>query len=530
MAGNILWVNYEAGNMRTRPHRDRIFRHIQNNYRPRDKQEKAKALRISAKIPKSLRVQKPTVDDLVEVEDNEHPRGIRSVSPESVLKKGNSDPFHALAVPIEAEENRIVTFYRDFILPAEYNVDAVISRDILANVRAKADWDLHVTGLHDKGTALAFIASNASLVAIASNSNSLHNKSLALRSKSMKLLREKLTVVPRSSPLLWWHIDMIWTAEIAANNGPAARVHGDMLSKLMHEYFDAGGSLFDVVEEMKGRRVLELMLFFIYPDCNMATLFLIRPSFDVYEWLPKIFAPFLAMAEPALLPVPEQPYELDPIIDSLEMAYCFDTCREIFTRWRERKAVKLPEMAAMLNMCQGLYKWAICLGKLISRYCTFHEICQAAATPTGWEYAQQYLSLSALRWSKAEVHNDAYGKNLWAGKVMDALHAVLERSKCAVGSESFNTWKNARLWAFYVGAIFEYRKSSTSEEWLKGWFNSRFVHQATAMGLTDWDDVVAILQGFLFDPAAHEKEKRWFDKAMKLSPAQKADGDADDTI
>lgn len=456
-------------------------------------------------------------------DDSEHRGGNRAFSPDSVLRKGNSDPFDTFPVRIGAEENRIVTFYRDFILPAAYNVDSIITRDILANVRAKADWELCVTGLHDQGSALAFVASNASLVAIASNSTSLHHKSLALRSKSTAVLRKKLLVLsnPAFTPLLWWHIDMLWTAEIAANNGPAAQLHGNMLSKLMREYFDAGGSLFDVVEEMHGRRVLELMLFFIYPDSNMATLFLIRPAFDVYEWLPKIFAPFLARAEPALFPIPEQLYPLDPIIDSEEMAWCFDTCCEIFTRYRKRKNVKLSELVMVFNMCQGLYKWAICLGKLISRYWTFNKMCDLAAEPTHWEYAQQYLALGALRWSKAEVQNDAYGRNLWTGKVIVAMRSVLERSECPVGSEDWERWKNARLWAFYVGAIFEYRKYTSSDGWHKGWFNVRFVRQARAMHLTLWADVWAILRGFLFDPSAYEREGRWFERAMKLSSEQK---------
>ncbi len=68
-------------------------------------------------------------------------------SPSTVLRRGNSDPFNALAVPINAEDNRIVSFYRDFLLPAEYNVDDLLSKDVLANVRAKADWELHVSGL-----------------------------------------------------------------------------------------------------------------------------------------------------------------------------------------------------------------------------------------------------------------------------------------------------------------------------------------------------------------------------------------------
>ena len=407
------------------------------------------------------------------------------------------------------------------MLPAAYNVDSIITKDILANVRAKADFELCIIGLQDRGTALAFIASNTSLVAIASNSPSLHHKSLAMRSRSMAALRKKLTVVPRSDPLLWWHINHIWVAENAASNGPAAVMHGNMLSKLMHEYFDSGGSLFDVLEEMKGRRVLELMLFFMWADSNMATQFLVRPSFDVYEWLPKTFAPFLKAAAPIMFPVPVQSFLLDPVIDSEELIWCFDTCREIFTRWRERKGSKYPEMIAAMNMCQGLYKWSICLGKLISRYCTFHELCQSTSEPSQWEYAQQYLSLAAIRWSRAEIQNDTYGKHLWVGKVMDALRSVLDHSRCPVGSETWDRWKNARLWSLYIGATFEVRRYSSSDEWQRGWFNINFTRHARAMGLTVWADVTAILTGFLFDSAASEFQERWFETTMRLTSSQK---------
>ncbi len=373
----------------------------------------------------------------------------------------------------------------------------------------------------DEGTALAFIASNASLVALTTNSTALHRKSMTMRVASMASLRQKLTTTPKCNPLLWWHIDMIWTAEVAAGNAIAARVHGDMLGTLLKEFLETGGTLFDAAENMKGRTVLELMLFFMWVDSDMATRFLIRPSFDPYAWLPGIFAPFLERVEPLLLPEPVRTHPLDLIIDSEDLVWCFDKCAETVTTWRERKTLRLSEMEASINMCQGLYIFAISLGRLVSRYCTFNELCASVPDPSHYQYAQQYLTLAAIRWSRAEVQNDAYGKNLWVGKVMKALRSVLESSGCSVGSEAWETWKNARLWTFYVGAIYEVRKYPSSEDWQRGWFNEQIRRQAQAMALTDWADVTEILSGFLFDYTAYETERRWFEKAINVGSVRK---------
>jgi hypothetical protein len=443
MTDSVLWVNYDAGNMKTRPHRERIFHHIQKNYRPQYKKQKAKALRTSVKIPGN----------------SDHPHGDCNCNDEAgknaqrrsflPLKrlKGNSDPFDALPLPINAEENRIVAFYRDYMLPAAYNVDSVITRKILANAHAKAEWELCTTGLHDKGTALAFIASNAALVAIATNTPALQKKSLSLRSRSMAELRAKLTT-ERSSPLLWWHINMLWVAENAANNANAAQIHGTTLAKLMKEYFDAGGSLFTVLEKLKNRRVLELLLFFMYADMNMATQFLVRPCFDYYEWIQQIWQPFMQRVQAVALPAPEQPYPLDDIIDTDELRWCFDICREISARWRTRKTIKVPETIATMVMAAGQYKWDIALAKLVIRYCTHQEKCELEPDSSQRDYAQQYLSLAAIRWSRSDVQNDAYGRNLWVGKVMGSLRSVLDRSACRIGGSTWLKWQNARLCEF----------------------------------------------------------------------------------
>ncbi|KIW98635.1 uncharacterized protein Z519_00296 [Cladophialophora bantiana CBS 173.52] len=216
----ILWVNYDAQNMKTLPHRRRVFSHIQNNYRSWERQERARALRASAKIPgrpkqkdASYRTGPPHNDALVEgiprteqtTDSNDEGRRLmlmqarrrgQVLSPIMILNKGNSDPFGAGAIPITGEENSIVAFYRDILVPGAYRLDPK-SKNSLASARAKVDWGVCSAGLRDEGTALAFIGSNAYLVAICTGSDtprgqSLKKKSLICRTKSTAALRQKL--------------------------------------------------------------------------------------------------------------------------------------------------------------------------------------------------------------------------------------------------------------------------------------------------------------------------------------------------
>lgn len=49
----LLWVNHDAQNMQTQPHRQRVFSHIQQRYRPWQRRDTAQKLRKAARAPTS---------------------------------------------------------------------------------------------------------------------------------------------------------------------------------------------------------------------------------------------------------------------------------------------------------------------------------------------------------------------------------------------------------------------------------------------------------------------------------------------
>jgi hypothetical protein len=51
LPASLLWVNHNAQNMQSQPHRQKVFSHIQQHYRPWLKRDSALKLRKSAKVP-----------------------------------------------------------------------------------------------------------------------------------------------------------------------------------------------------------------------------------------------------------------------------------------------------------------------------------------------------------------------------------------------------------------------------------------------------------------------------------------------
>ena len=84
--------------------------------------------------------------------DDDSGRQIVRFEPSSLLKEGNSDPFSAFAIPVDAKVNYLMKFCRDVFLPD-------ISRDI-NNTQGKGsqrDWSECILYLQDECCAYAHL-------------------------------------------------------------------------------------------------------------------------------------------------------------------------------------------------------------------------------------------------------------------------------------------------------------------------------------------------------------------------------------
>lgn len=116
--GTLLWINHDANNLDPVSHKHTILSHVQKQYQPWRRRRREEALFASIKSSRSHR-------SLVSKRDQERqpPEAARSTSPLTILAKGDSDPFAAYPIDIGPEENDLIVFYRDYMIPSAYSTE-----------------------------------------------------------------------------------------------------------------------------------------------------------------------------------------------------------------------------------------------------------------------------------------------------------------------------------------------------------------------------------------------------------------------
>ena len=145
------------------------------------------------------------------------------------LRQGNSDPFGAFAIPINSRINELMSYTREFYLPAlltdATNPGSVIRPD---------DWKECVNLLNDACTAYAHLARVAAFMSEPSRPdkrNKFTREALIFNSKGIVLLRKRIErgVVDYNTLYV---ISCFLAAEYYCHNFTAARSHARMLGQL----------------------------------------------------------------------------------------------------------------------------------------------------------------------------------------------------------------------------------------------------------------------------------------------------------
>ncbi|KEF56051.1 uncharacterized protein A1O9_07632 [Exophiala aquamarina CBS 119918] len=502
---DFLWVNHDANNLKPAPqNRQQIFKHVQRKYRPWKRGQETKALRNSAKVPKpkwdSEEATKSSVGDkeaVIEV----------PTSPKTLIGKGNSDPFAAFALTITPEANRFLTFYRDYILPATYFQIRYKTRATLA----KENWQDQVTGLHDVGTGYATLAFHSSTAV--RYSPTLRPAALKFMNQSMLSLREKIAKdsVAQEVPYAW-HMTVLFAAEVNAANLKNATTHGRMLFNLQKQLF------------ARGKLDYRILLYQLYLDSQLSSMFLMRTIFDVDSWALDFIAPVgkAAARNPQQIVSPDT--VLDPSIDTEELQQWFQIRREqlnyVFMRIQQQVTTVSPVITTW-----RFARTCIFNGRMVHHFLK----AEAELRRPGLEqevkdhlYAQQYLALAGLWHVRDPFMNPILlGRPIYDGTaILVALRKTLELDRGAAehpfSMSSWDRYKNARLWALYVGALAERAPNTFSAQVVQSlsWFNTNLAEQAAAMGIWTWSAAKVVFDGFLYHESMSALGSDWFELLM----------------
>jgi hypothetical protein len=485
--GDLLWIHHDVQHMKARPNRKQVFSHVQGRYRPWKRLEDLKALRGSAKVPKR----------------NGDATQSQTTTLTTFLGKGNSDPFGVYPVKIGAQENEVITFYRDVFLPAQYGMSLRIPN--LDRLR-KRDWEDCMNGFSDKGIAHGSLARWGQMLSRCNPR--LQKVAVEHQYRSLQVLREKLN---RGQSLQtfdnYLHINQLYSAETIGRNLHGATVHGRMLRKMFEQAWN------------EGTLDYKLLLWQVHNDIQTSAIFLVRPIFDVDGFLPTVYAPIWTAAAPDMPPLDNTNDDLDPSIEG-PLVDLFKNIRKFWALCviLEQQGKNESASNALMTWCNNSQE-LISIGRLINHY---HDVQQLLSQQTNQSLknrmlVQQYLAVAAAYLAKSLNLNPVIlGVPMFDARpaLLPALRRALEDSEQLSTEAHCRKYMNARLWALYVGALAEQSHLKPGHDSRKGWFHVHLAEQAIAMNLFTWDTVQHVLLGFLYNDRVAPDGSLWFEKTI----------------
>jgi hypothetical protein len=475
--GPLLFVD---GDVRRRD----VNRHVQSFYRRWKRKTDAKEMRASVKIPHrpastkfrlSAEISNNVRDFFVDADPMSSSSAESASSggstpfqtkndftlPVTLLREGNSDPFSAFAVPVTPMINLLMSYARDYYLPALNREFANPGVTLVTN--RTLQWENCVRFLHDKCTAYAYLAQ---VSAAFPRGRSFPN----FTAKAIEELRERLA---RSSDDRKTHHGMLLllSADVYNGNSVAAKHHGMMLAQLL-----------------RGASVSDSTLIFraIFNDSQGAMLSLGRPSFDV-EWVSRVF-------DPVFKYLVEDLEEMSVVMDS--SIYGMSVCRA-FINIRRCLSVfflglKDAKYASPAHMYYVRYLVTAAINELLHCFVDARSQVEAYASLAGIVFIRATAGIDRIH-----VCGDFY---LW-----DVNDMLLGKMKGLIEVKGYS---RVKLWALYVGACVEQARGKVE------WYNVRLAEHVRGMGLVTWREVREVLMGFLYTDILKPHGSEWFAGVM----------------
>lgn len=526
----LLWINHDINNRKALPYRHAVFTHVQSSYKRWKRQEDAQILRNSAKIPhlrppgtQLIAAKQPGIrptDAAQEVNDEAFPIDdiedsfefadelevvSAQVSPLTMLRRGNSDPFQAFAIPIDALVTHAMSYTKDLYFPGVFK-DANNPQ-----VRNATDRDYAevVSFLHDESTAYAHLARIAAAMPKSESNTSVVSQSLVFRTKGIAALRRRLLNKDNvQDQRTYDSILLLLAAENYDENFEAALFHAGMIAHLLKTSKVA---------------VSEWFVFkVVYNDVQRSCLSLSRTVFDHEVWVPQRFEP---LYQRATKPMPDN-VMFEACEKEIDDSIVDPVMREMMTHLHHLNSVfrlsyQNQDFANRQTILYMRCRVVVVLGRLVNHYLDSVSVMENG----DWRRpdlvraarVEAYTSLSQIFLLRCKGKLDTFhiGDKV---AIFSANPRILRRVQELLEQDEWNTeqqYARMKLSALFAGAWAEQAKAATTDKTAdSGWFNVRLAAQAARMGLQSWREVRDALLGFSYSDFLEPNGARWFWKTM----------------
>jgi len=439
---------------------------------------------------------------------------------QTMLQKGNSDPFHTFGISINATVNNLLKFLHDCIIPSGYHIEV---SSVTRPPNAIAAFNDAIFALRDECTGYSLLSAMTMVMAAVARNPAMTRQALIYKNKSSALLRHRLGHDGKAYDdlaQLFRPIMGLLTVETILHNDSGARLHADMLAYLIRK----SGGLTAVDSRIRTQ--------FLWEEIHRTTTFLAQPVIDFGEWVPMQFPEYMDGDKSLLEKVNTavRSRTVDPSIEN-------ETLRDIFVELRKTSEVLKWAMSSPPSASGDTFAWPmmyshVCIGRLMNHYADATS--SANETVTGSfgrrENVEACICLAAAYWTRCCFGVEAVAIGSWLSGGGAVTHDTgwrllprLRRILALDEGPTANPYERLRLWSLYVGALAEQRGSLLSPEIEeKDWFTQNFVQHASKLGLHSWQDAEQVLEGFLHSQHIKPDGSVWFsrarDSASALSP------------
>jgi hypothetical protein len=302
---------------------------------------------------------------------------------------------------------------------------------------------------------------------------------------------------------------MLFSAETIARNLSGALTHGKILRHMFEEAWKEGTIDY------------KQLLYQLYNECQLTAMFLVRPIWDPFKWLPMVFAPVWVVATSDFPPIEQIEDNVDPSITGAAAEYLGELQR-VWEVLRIRKQDGQAAIQSPAVMAWFLSKSYILDGRAVSLYLDVTERLKSQELSNALRsklLVLEYTTL-AMKYHVKVLCMDPkmFGEPVFdaRGSALRALQVSLEASSRLSNDPFMRRNTNARLWALYVGAMAEHNCPTPGADPHRDWFNTHLAKQAIAMGLYTWQPVKRILLGFFYVEWMTPNGSDWFKRTLNI--------------
>jgi len=442
------------------------------------------------------------------------------VGPVTILREGNSDPFESLALTVTPKVNEVMSFVRDYFLPASYVTEAPAW---IRTFGADKEWYDSVETLHNECCARAFMLTYTTIIANLVRSDELNFEKLNLKHESSVTLRAVIRKSPQGDLAILTSVLFLFAAETFGGNLFEATIHGKTLRALLYEKSQKEGS--GSIEPSFLTRTL-------WYDVHLAESHMTRTIFDMDGWVTNTLGPTFKPVDKFL-----EPFSAD-FMRNLDTSLDGEPLRTIFVQYRQAlwlwtRPNPVADEDGWVGSHWVLGRSYINQGRLVNY---FHDVKQVleklgfgkdVRTNTNdkifW-YTQGCLALGMLYFLTPLGGDPSIsGQPLLPTRKTLLLHlratmAMVLRFWIDLDTESRSDllykYQNAHLWVVFLCAQGEQRDSETCQVPTNMWFNRALGYLLRHMRMSSWELIKEKLTQFIYSDFIMPNGSGWVWKVV----------------